>query len=302
MTKVHEHKKTFIHSVIKGRLSIWIVYALLCALFLAIGDALVKNAPAMHPATIAAGRVFFSLPVLWAIALVNGIPAINGDIIYALLLSPPIEVVALVLYMRALQISPMYRTLPFLAFTPLLLIITSWVLLHERASLSGIIGIVCVVLGTYSLYFQRGQSLLVPLKTVFHDKGSLMMLIVAVLYSITANFGKMGVMYSSPAFFGAIYFTIMVIILGIWCACADSIKNIFTKNIVVIGLTQGIMITFHMLAVAIAPVSYMVAVKRSSMLIGIIFGSIFFGEKNLLQHGIAALIILTGIGIISIAG
>lgn len=94
----------------------------------------------------------------------------------------------------------------------------------------------------------------------------------------------------------------MVIILGIWCACADSIKNIFTKNIVVIGLTQGIMITFHMLAVAMTPVSYMVAVKRSSMLIGIIFGSIFFGEKNLLQHGIAALIILTGIGIISIAG
>jgi hypothetical protein len=43
----------------------------------------------------------------------------------------------------------------------------------------GIIGIVCVVLGTYSLYFQRGQSLLVPLINGFHDKGSLMMLIVA---------------------------------------------------------------------------------------------------------------------------
>jgi uncharacterized membrane protein len=129
-----------------------------------------------------------------------------------------------------------------------------------------------------------------------------MMLIVAVLYSITANFGKMGVVYSSPAFFGAVYFTILFIILGIWCAYADSIKNIFTKNIVTMEITQGIMITFHMLAVAIAPISYMVAVKRSSMLIGIIFGSVSFGEKNLLQHGIAALIILTGIGIISIAG
>ncbi|HOM88980.1 MAG TPA: EamA/RhaT family transporter, partial [Spirochaetota bacterium] len=101
------------YSIIQGRLSIWIVYALLCALFLAIGDALVKNAPAMHPVTIAAGRVFFSLPVLWAIALINGIPAINSDIIYSLLLSPPLEAIALVLYMRALQISPMYRTLPF---------------------------------------------------------------------------------------------------------------------------------------------------------------------------------------------
>ncbi len=62
----------------------------------------------------------------------------------------------------------------------------------------------------------------------------------------------MGVMYSSPAFFGAVYFTIMVIILGIWCACADSIKNIFTKTNIVIGITQGIMITFICSAVAIA--------------------------------------------------
>ncbi|MCX8124247.1 MAG: DMT family transporter [Spirochaetes bacterium] len=278
------------------------MYALLCALFLAIGDALVKNAPRIHPVTVAAGRIFFSLPVLWIIAIVKGIPAIDHRIVYAFILSPPLEVIALVLYMHALQISPMYRTLPFLAFTPLLLILTSWFMLGEKVTVWGALGIVCVVGGTYSLYFKPGQRLDEPLKTIVSDKGSLLMLAVAFLYSITANFGKMGVMYSSPSFFGAVYFTILTLILIIWSMVVDSIKRIFSKEILLIGITQGVMITFHMLALEIAPVSYMISVKRSSMLFGIIFGSLFFGEKNVLQHSIAALIILTGIGFISILG
>ncbi len=204
--------------------------------------------------------------------------------------------------MRALQISPMYRTLPFLAFTPLLLILTSWCMLGEEVTIWGTVGIACVVGGTYSLYFKPGQKLVEPLKAILSDRGSLFMLVVALLYSITANFGKMGVMYSSPSFFGAVYFTILAIILVLWSMVVDTAKRIFSKDIMLIGLTQGIMITFHMLALELAPVSYMISVKRSSMLFGIIFGSIFFGEKNLLQHSIAALVILAGIAFISILG
>lgn len=274
----------------------------MCALFLAIGDVLVKNAPGIHPVTVAAGRIFFSLPVLWAVALFKGIPAIDERIIYVFLFSPPIEVIALVLYMRALQISPMYRTLPFLAFTPLLLILTSWIMLGEKVTLWGSLGIMCVVVGTYSLYFKPGFNLLEPVKSIISDKGSLFMLAVAFLYSITANFGKMGVMYSSPSFFGAVYFTILTIILIIWSMIVDNPERIFTKDIMLIGITQGIMITFHMLALEIAPVSYMISVKRSSMLFGIIFGYIFFGEKDVVQHSVAALVILAGIGCISILG
>lgn len=281
---------------------IWVIYALLCALFLAIGDVLVKNAPKIHPVTVAAGRIFFSLPVLWAIALIKGIPAVDWRIAYVFIFSPPLEVVALVLYMRALQISPMYRTLPFLAFTPLLLILTSYSMLGEKVTLWGLSGIVCVVGGTYSLYFKPGQHLLEPVKAVISDKGSLFMVAVAFLYSITANFGKMGVVYSSPSFFGAVYFTILTGILCIWSMVVDNARHIFTKEIMLIGITQGIMITFHMLALEIAPVSYMISVKRSSMLFGIIFGSIFFGERNVVQHSIAALVILLGIGLISIFG
>lgn len=286
----------------QGRSFIWVIYALLCALFLAIGDTLVKNAPKIHPVTVAAGRILFSLPVLWAIALIKGIPAIDQRIIYVFIFSPPLEVVALVLYMRALQISPMYRTLPFLAFTPLLLILTSWIMLGERVTVWGAVGIACVVGGTYSLYFKPGFNLLEPVKSIISDKGSLFMLAVAFLYSITANFGKMGVVYSSPSFFGAVYFTILTVILVVWSVVVDDARRIFSKDIILIGITQGIMITFHMLALELAPVSYMISVKRSSMLFGIIFGSIFFGEKNVLQHSIAALIILAGIGFISILG
>lgn len=263
---------------------------------------LVKKAPAAHPVTITAGRILFSIPVLWAIVLVKGIPTVDENIIFVIVLSAPIEVIALVMYMRALQISPMYKTLPFLAFTPILLILTSWIMMEEAVSLGGTLGIACIVLGTYSLYFQPKENLLMPFKTVLDDKGSLLMLITAFLYSITANFGKMGVLYSSPYFFGALYFTILGVILIVWTMAVDSVKNIFSRHIVVIGVTQSIMITFHMAALELAPVSYMISVKRSSMLFGIIFGSLFFGERNVLQHGIAVIVILIGIAFIGFAG
>lgn len=281
---------------------IWIVYSVLCALFLSLGDILVKYSSNIHPVAIAAGRILFSLPVLWAIALIKGFPIVNTRILYVLLLSPPLEVIAIVLYMRALQISPLYKTLPLLSFTPLMLILTSWMMLGEKVTPTGIAGILCIVMGTYSIYFAPGQNIIEPLQSITSEKGSMLMIIVAFLYSITANFGKAGIIYSSPYFFSAVYFTILTIILVIWSIMVKSVSFIFSKNTILIGITQGIMITFHMLALEIAPVSYMIAVKRSSLLFGIVFGSICFSEKKLLKHSLSAIIILAGIFIISFTG
>ena len=63
----------------------------------------------------------------------------------------PLDIIALLLYMKAIKVSPLSLTLPFLSLTPVFLIGTSYIILGERPDRSGFIGIVLVVIGAYLL-------------------------------------------------------------------------------------------------------------------------------------------------------
>ena len=63
----------------------------------------------------------------------------------------PAEVLALFCYLKAIQVSPLGLTMPFLAFTPLFVIGTAWLFLGEVPSAAGVGGVVLVVAGAYAL-------------------------------------------------------------------------------------------------------------------------------------------------------
>lgn len=157
-----------------------------------------------------------------------------------------------------------------------------------------------IVTGAYTLNLRAvRKSLLYPIKSVFREEGSYLMLIVAFIYSITSNFGKMGVNYSSPTFFAASYFTLLAVLYLIPLSRRSSFRAIFRKELFIIGILSSIMITFHMMAIKLIYVSYMISIKRSSLLFGIIFGALFFNEKGFRERIIGGLLMLAGILIIT---
>jgi drug/metabolite transporter (DMT)-like permease len=60
------------------------------------------------------------------------------------------------LYQRAMQLSPVSLSVPYLAFTPMLLLVTSYFLLGERPSWCGVLGVVVMTAGAYGLNGARG--------------------------------------------------------------------------------------------------------------------------------------------------
>ena len=56
-----------------------------------------------------------------------------------------------VLFQRAMQISPVSLTVPYLAFTPALLLVTSYFMLGEVPEASGVAGVVVMTAGAYGL-------------------------------------------------------------------------------------------------------------------------------------------------------
>lgn len=278
----------------------WTIYALLTAVLLATSDALTKRALSSRDEYFVAwARLLFSLPVLVASLIFIEIPPLNKAFWTATLIALPFETVAIILYTKALKVSPISLTMPFLALTPLFLILVSYFILGEKVSVSGGIGILLIASGSYTLNIHKArQSLLGPVKAVFREKGSMMMIGVALIYSVTSSLGKMGITNSSPFFFGSFYFILLTLLFTPIAMIKNKGRLTITRKdigpLAAIGVTYSLMILFHMLAMSMTNVAYMISVKRTSLLFSIMYGHLLFREEKITEKAVGGIIMFAG--------
>jgi len=287
----------------------WFPLALLCAFSLATADAATK-AWLQGYTTRELVLVRFGLTGLLLLPLLlwqgwpeNLPPAFWGW----LLVLVPLEIAAIGLYMSAIRDYPLSLTLPYLAFTPVFVVLIAYLVLGERVSAQGFAGILLVVLGAWVLNSRHAdprawRSWGAPLAAVLREPGSRRMLAVAVLYSVTATLGKAAMQYVGPARFGAFYFVILAAVtFGLSAATAPStLVRIWRRPlpVLVVGLSTGIMALTHFLAIQQVEVAYMIAVKRTSLLFGILYGAILFRERGLPRNLLAGGAMVAGVCLI----
>lgn len=282
--------------------NLWVLFALLAAFSLATSDALTKKALALHNEYLVAWlRLLLSLPVLLASLLFIQVPQLNRDFYIAFLTALPLEVVAIIFYIKALKVSPLSLTLPFLSLTPVFLIIVPYIVLGERVSVIGALGVLFIAVGGYTLNIKEfKKGVFEPFLAIKKEKGSIFMIIVALIYSFTSSLGKRAIEHSSPIFFGATYITLLVIVLTPIALYKgrDELRVIFRngaiKSTVLPGMLQSIMIISHMIAMSMTKVAYMISVKRLSLLIGIFYGYLFFKESGIRERMLGTILMLTG--------
>jgi drug/metabolite transporter (DMT)-like permease len=285
---------------------LWIVLSLTSAFSLATSDALTKRiiTPANEHA-IAWLRIVYSLPVLGAAMLLSPIPALDGAFYAAFCTALPLEVAAILLYYKALRVSPLSLSLPFLSFTPVFLMLFSWLIMGEAVSAPGAAGIALIALGGYSLNLSAlREGPLGPLKAVLRERGSLYMLIVAMIYSATSALGKLAITHSSPAFFGATYYFALAVCLLPVIAFRQGGRQFLiqlkdtARAALLPGTFDALQSVTHFFAVSMANVAYMIAIKRLSLIIGSLYGFLLFGERNIRERLIGSLLMFAGFVII----
>ena len=217
------------------------------------------------------------------------------------------ELVAFLCYMKAIKVSPLSLTLPFMAFTPAFMIITGYIILGETLTTGGIIGIALIVVGSYLMNLSKiSVQLLAPFKAIFVEKGSWLMLIVAFIYSITSTIGKLAIKHSSPQFFGFTYFSFFVLLfLAIFPLMPGAkIANIIKRPVPAAfsGLILIAMILSHTMAISMVEAAYMISLKRTSIIFGVLFGAFIFKEDKLRERLSGALIMMMGVIVIGICG
>ena len=280
----------------------WVLLSLVSAFSLATSDALTKKALRLDNEYLVAWlRLVFSLPPLLLLLLFVPVPRLDRTFYLSFILALPLEILALTLYIKALRLSPLTLTLPFLSLTPVFLIAFSWLILGERVSPRGAAGIGLIAAGGYSLNLGSArEGLFAPLRAIAKERGSVYMIVVALIYSMTSSLGKLAIEHSSPIFFGAAYFVaVTACFTPLVCINMNSRSRVTVllreaRNALLPGLFYSAMIVSHMLAVSIAKVAYMIAVKRSSLLMGSIYGIVFFRERDIGQRLAGAALMFAG--------
>ena len=280
----------------------WFIYAFICALSVATADALSKKALATNNDTylVALVRIVYAVPFMVFIIPFIDIPELDSVFFIATFLVLPFDIIALLLYMKAISISPLSLTLPFLSLTPAFLIGTSYIILGERPNKTGLMGIILVVIGAYLLNVHAiKQGFLEPLRAVVKEKGSILMIIVAFIFSITATFGKMAVQHSDPMFFSVFYSILLAAFL--FLIVSFKTKRVLSKIVsqpllfLFIGISMAIMMITHLKAISLVEVSYMISVKRLSLLIGVAYGAVFFKETNIKERFLGSAVMISGV-------
>ncbi len=284
----------------------WFYYSELTAFFSATAAAFSKKAVENTDVyTVAWVRYGYALPFLLCALMFIELPSLDMTFFAVNAVLIPLEVLAIIFYIRAIKFSDLSLTLPFLALTPVFLIGTSFLMLGERPDRSGVTGILLVTLGAYLLNVHTTrEGVLGPLHAILNEEGSILMVVVAFIYSVTSNLGKIAVLHSSPTFYAIFHPATMSVALLPFLMLKPNagLRKVLARPILFtsIGISQVLMFITHNMAIQLVEVPYMISVKRTSLIFGVLYGWILFREINIGERLLGSIVMLAGVALITI--
>ncbi len=264
---------------------------------------------------------FFTLFLRWALAIPFLVPFVFSKeksfephflLIYAL--GIPLEIISAYLYMRAIELADVSLVLPFQALTPVLLPITSGLILGEKYPLEGILGIVMVSAGSVFMLrtggkknnmegeknmMEEGENVKSPFVAILLMVGS------ATIYSITSVFGRYMSQKLDPEFFGSTY--MMTLTAGMTPLFLKKYGAVGLKEAlfsvsplrIFIGLSMGGVILSHFFALSGLETAYMISLKRTSVLFSVLLGYLMLNEGSFKERMLGAVFMFAGVVIIA---
>lgn len=288
----------------------WQVFAALCAVSYAGQNLVVKFTTRyrVDSRTVLWFMFAAAVPVLWIFYSTASNPSYDPAFPYYLGAGVSINVLAFYGYVRAIELADVSLVAPLLSLSPLFMLLTSWIMVSEVPDGRGLIGILLVVVGTYFLAGGRAALDFEPLRKLVDQPGPRWALVVAFLWSITANIDKLCVEASSPrayTFWFHLMFSLVFtpIYFGLRSgsfldeSTAETRRDLFliVIGLLGVGLLQALMVVAQMTALTGTNVTYVIAIKRSGMLVSVLGGGLLLGEEDLPRRLLAALLVMIGL-------
>ncbi|WP_045215836.1 EamA family transporter [Desulfonatronovibrio magnus] len=283
----------------------WIILSFLTAVCEAAKDGLCKKSlKDFDVITIAWVWKVFSLPFILPLLFFTHVPEnLPAEFWVALIVGGGLNILATLLYIRAINMSDLSISLPLLSFTPVFLLFTSPIMVGDVPALPGYLGVFLIFVGSYLLGIGHRKTIFSPLKAITREPGARLMLGVAFIWSIAANMDKIGVMSSSPFFWAVCVQSFISLGLTVVLLInRQSLRGKLSGNyplLLLIGFFTGAGFVCQMTAIKIGLVPYVIAIKRTSIIMGVLIGGLFFMEKDLKTRVGAAAVMVAGVFVIA---
>lgn len=207
--------------------------------------------------------------------------------------------VANLLYFRALQVSPLSLCLPFIAFTPIFLIPTGYIMLRELPSTVKLIGVVLIVVGSLVMHRQLfAVSWAEPFRAIIRERGSRYMLMVACIFSITNPLDAQLVRMSDAITHSFAFGLGLTLIFGVMALArrAEWSRMMHTVPVWVVlaGLLESVVNMLQFASHNYIAVVITISLKRAGIVLAVLMGWLIFKERDITDKLIASTVMVSG--------
>ena len=296
------------------------VFAFACSLGWVASDALRKRLstqclPMDLAVWLSAGQLLILMVLVPILLSIGGLGSwstwhLASDYWYYALPTFIFTAIGHVLFLRALHVSELGLTIPYLSFSPIFVMLFAMMFLQEWPTSLALVGLLTVALGAFFLNpSRRGQGEGDKTSADFRD-GALSMLATAICWSAAAAFDKAALKHASSLVHLLLLLVSTVLILGIARMLhhreGDGSKPSQTMELSVVFIvcfTMLIALALQFAAYSYWDVAYVEAVKRAVGLVGsVVVGNLFFQEHQLKKRLVAVAVMAVGTTLILIGG
>jgi drug/metabolite transporter (DMT)-like permease len=196
--------------------------------------------------------------------------------------SGALNVVAYALYIRAFRLSDASLVAPLVLLTPVLMLVTSPIMVDERVPPMGAFGVLFTVVGVGLLDANQANGRRFNFKVFARDKGARAMIATAVIWSVTSNLDKLGVKASTPLIWiAAVTIIIAVCAILYWMAGRRPAPRVNALRYAIgAGSANALGNAVQMWALTILFTPYVIAIKRFSALFTVLASGVVLKENS----------------------
>ncbi len=265
----------------------WTLPALLAALLAALDATLLRRlAGDLPPARMVAYPVFWSLPPFLALLAVRGVPDLPAPFWLATLAAVPVNMAGHLCTAWAVRLSPVSRTVPYLCFSPVFVVVHEYLLLGVAPRPAGVAGVLLVVAGSWVLNAGRAEPhahvasglaarILRPFRTLVVERGARVMLGVALLWGLGSVLNRQMVLYAPPAVAGGVFFAIYgpAMLAGLMLLGGVRPRMLVDRPLrgAAMGAVLFLAAYVHFTAISLTTAANMIAVKRLDGVFAVLF-------------------------------
>jgi drug/metabolite transporter (DMT)-like permease len=213
-----------------------------------------------------------------------------------------LNVIANVLFLQAVRVSPLSLTIPFLSLTPVFSTLLAGLALGEQPDRTEAAGILLVVLGAFLVNLRRDRPS--PLMALRREPGSLIMAGVALVWSLTAVLDKRALAFAAVPMHAAIQSAGVAALLVLLLAARRRLPELVhvrlvprTYALALVAAALGLGLQF--VALRLTLVGLVEALKRAiGMFFAIAVGRLVFEEPVTAGKLAGVLLMSTGVALI----